>query len=157
MITTADAKRMERSKGGMPKFALLRPYWSHLDGKPFLTRFIFIFCRRFGCHVTWIRQPDARTWPHDHSAPFWSLQLAGSYDEDVFDDPARLDQSARRRHRWLTVTPLRADQAHSITRVSRFCVTILFLGRRCQKSKYWTPDGEVPLGMTMDEDPSTWS
>ena len=42
--------------------------------------------------------------------------------------------------------------AHSITAVKPFTVTLLLLGRRRQKSDYWTPEGMQPLGMAMDRD-----
>lgn len=157
MTTSAVTPQVERRKGGMPKWAFFKPYWSHIDGKPFLTRFIFWFTPYGGCHVTWIRQADnQREWPHDHSATFTSVKLLGGYEEDVFDNPDDLTAKRHVRHHWFSSHVLRYDQAHSITKISRFgTVTLLFLGRRRQKSNYWTPDGKQSLGLKMDAD--EWS
>lgn len=137
----------------MPRWAFFAPYWTHINDKPFLNRFIFFFTPLGGCHVTWIRQADnQREWPHDHSATFLSLRLSGWYEEDVFDNPDDLTVKHHRHHGWLSARRLRYDQAHSITRISRFpLITVLFLGRRRQKSSYWTPEGKKSTGMKMDE------
>ena len=134
---------------GRPRFFF--PYTSDINGKRFLTRFIILFTRWGGCHITRISMADdQRAWPHDHSATFLSFRLIGSYEEDVYTDPGDLTKVEHRTHRWLSATRLRHTEAHSITTVSRPLVTVLFLGRRRQTSKYWTPDGPQPLGMTMD-------
>lgn len=144
--------KVERRKGGMPKYAFLKPYWSRIDGKPFLSRFIFFFTPWAGCHITWIRQADnQREWPHDHSATFASFKLFGGYEEDVFDNPGNLAVRRNVKHRWLSAHILPYTRAHSITKISPFTVTILFLGKRRQPSNYWTPDGKRSLGMKMDE------
>ena len=136
----------------MPRYAFLMPYWSHIDDKPFLTRFIIFFTPYGGCHITWIRQADSqREWPHDHSATFASLKLVGGYEEDVFTEPADLGIREHRRHCWLSCHVMKHTEAHSITKISRFTVTLLFLGRRRQKSSYWTPDGLQSIGLKMDE------
>lgn len=155
--TTAE---VTRSNGGMPRWSFLGirldnrqpridwPYWSDVGGKRFLTRFIVAFTPLGGVHVTRIHgADDQREWPHDHSRTFWSFRLLGSYDEDVYDDMSDLGRPGHRRHRWLSLSRLGWDQAHSITRVDPLTVTILFLGRRRQKSSYWTPMGKSPLGM----------
>jgi len=46
---------------------------------------------------------------------------------------------------------MKHTEAHSITRVSPFTVTVLCTGRRRQPSNYWTPDGRQSTGMKMDE------
>jgi hypothetical protein len=163
MTTTTVTPKVERKNGGMPKWAVLSvsrvdgkwrfylPYTSEVGGKRFLTRFIFLFTRWGGCHVTRISMADdQREWPHDHSATFWSWKF-GSYDEDVFDDPDDLSVKHSVKHRRFGIHRLRYDQAHSITRVSPRLVTILFLGPRRQASNYWTPEGKQGLGMKMDE------
>lgn len=151
---SAVTPKVERSGGGMPKYAFFRPYWSRINDRPFMARFIFFFTPLAGCHITWIRQADnQREWPHDHSATFISFRLLGSYEEDVFTDPSDLGKIEHRRHRWLSATRLRHTEAHSITKISRFpLVTVLFLGRRRQKSSYWTPGGKLLTGMKMDEE-----
>lgn len=154
-MTTTVTPKVERRKGGMPKYAFLRPYWSHINGKPFLTRFIFFFTPYGGCHITWIRQADnQREWPHDHSASFVSFKLFGGYEEDVFSDPEDLTKKRHRVHRWLSCHVMKYKEAHSITKIAPFTVTILFLGRRRNKSNYWTPDGKQSTGLKMDEE---WS
>lgn len=163
----AITPKVERKNGGMPKWAVLGltvadgkiqrfwPYTSDVGGRRFLTRFIFFFTEYAGCHVTLISQADnQREFPHDHSATFVSFRLTGSYEEDVFTDPADLTRREHRTHRWLSASRLRHAEAHSITKISRFpLITILFLGRRRQKSNYWTPSGKQPLGMKMDGTP----
>jgi hypothetical protein len=155
VIASPVTPQVTRTKGGMRKWMFMEPYRSKIDGKPFLDRFVFFFTPWAGCHLTWIRQPDnQREWPHDHSATFLSVRLAGGYSEDVFTDPIDLTAREHRVHRWLSATRLRASEAHSITKISRWgTVTLLFLGKRRQASNYWTPDGKVSLRMTMDELP----
>ena len=166
-MTITTEPTVERKGGGMPKWAFLRPYWSRIGGEPFLTRFIFFFTPYGGAHITRIHAADdQRKWPHDHSATFVSIKLAGGYEEDVYDDPDDLASRRHRVHRWLTGSRLRYTEAHSITAVKPFTVTLLLLGRRRNKSHYWTPDGKRPLGMKMDletnpsfgvdDDPDEW-
>jgi len=144
--------KVERKNGGMPKYAFFKPYWSHIDGKPFLSRFIVFFTPLAGCHVTWIRQADnQREWTHDHSATFASFKLFGGYEEDVFSGPVTSPVRRHRKHRWLSCHVMKHTEAHSITRVSPFTVTVLCTGRRRQPSNYWTPDGRQSTGMKMDE------
>lgn len=156
----SSTAEVTRSNGGMPRWSFLGirfddgkpkidwPYWSDVGGKRFLTRFIVFFTPWGGLHVTRIHgADDQREWPHDHSRTFRSLRLIGSYDEDVWDDPDDLASKRHRRHRWLSLSRLGWDQAHSITRVDPLTVTILFLGRQRQMSSYWTPEGKSPLGM----------
>ena len=154
-LTSPVTPKVERTKGGMRKWMFLEPYRSKIDGRPFLDRFVFFFTPYGGMHITWIRQPDnQREFPHDHSATFLSWRLLGGYSEDVFTDPADLGKREHRVHRWLSATRLRASEAHSITRISRWgTVTLLFLGKRRQPSNYWTPEGKQSLHMTMDELP----
>jgi hypothetical protein len=152
-MTSLITPKVDRKDGGMPKRAFLRPYYSRIDGKPFLSRFIFWFTPKSGCHVTWIRQADnQREWPHDHTATFKTLILSGSYEESVYSgDPAN-PVKTHRKHRWLSRMELRWDQAHSITSISRWpLVTLLTLGERCNSSSYWTPKGKEALGMPADE------
>ena len=155
--------KVVRKHGGMPKWAVLGmnvadgklnlylPYTSEIDGKRFLTRFIFVFTKWGGCHITRVSMADnQREWPHDHSATFWSLKF-GWYAEDVYSgDPAN-PVKRHVRHRRFGIHRLRYTEAHSITEVSPHLVTILFLGRRRQKSNYWTSQGKKGLGMKMDE------
>lgn len=165
-ITNVTAK-VERKNGGMPKWAVLGfswadgrpafywPYTSEIGGRRFLTRFILLFTKWGGCHVTRVSSADnQREYPHDHSATFASLKF-GWYAEDVFTDPADLGKVRHVRHRRFSVHRLRYTEAHSITEVSPHLVTVLFLGPRRQKSAYWTPDGKQGLGMRMDAD--EWS
>lgn len=148
LVTT----KVERKKGGMRRYMFLEPYWSDIGGQRFLSRFIFFFTPWAGCHVTRIHMADdQREWPHDHSATFLSWRLFGSYEEDVFSDPQDMSARRHRRHRWLSASVLRHDEAHSITRVSPFLVTVVVLGKRRQASNYWTPDGKQGLGLKMDE------
>jgi hypothetical protein len=162
-MTTTDVK-VERKNGGMPKWAVLSfsivagkprfywPYTSDVGGKRFLTRFIPLFTPWGGTHITRVSMADdQRKYPHDHSATFASLKF-GSYEEDVYSDPDDLSQAEHRVHRRFSCHVLRYNQAHSITRVSPHLVTILFLGWRRNKSSYWTPEGKIPLGMTMDDE-----
>ena len=145
--------KVERRKGGMRQYMFLSPYWSHINDKPFLTRFVFFFTPYGGCHLTWIRQPDnQREYPHDHSATFVSVKLLGGYEEDVFSNPEDLSEVRHRKHRWLSAHVMKRAEAHSITKISRFgTVTLLFLGRRRGKSNYWTPAGMQSIGLKMDE------
>lgn len=146
------AVRVERRGGGMPERAFLSPWWSRIGGRPFLSRFIVFLTPRAGCLLTWIRQADIqREWPHDHASSFWSFMLLGSYDEKVYDDPADLAKVRVRHHRWLSGHVLRHDQAHSVTRVGKFTVTLVITGRRKHKRSYWTPQGRQSTGMKMDE------
>ena len=143
--------KVERRGGGMPERAFLSPWWSRVNDQPFLSRFIVFLTPGAGCLLTWIRQADAqREWPHDHASSFWSFLLLGSYDEKVYDDPGDLSWTPTRHRRWLSGHVLRCDQAHSITRVSRFTVTLVLTGRRVQKRSYWTPDGKKTTGMRSD-------
>lgn len=152
-----------RTNGGMPKWTVMGmtfadrklqffwPYTSEIGGERFLTRFILIFTRWGGCHITRIHMADdLREWPHDHSATFWSW-VFGWYEEVVYDDPDNLNRVRHVRHRRFSIHRLRHSQAHSITAVSPRLFTILFLGRRRRKSNYWTPDGPSSLGMKMDQ------
>ncbi len=145
--------KVERRKGGMPKYAFLMPYWSRINDRPFLTRFIFFFTPYGGCHITWIRQPDnQREYPHDHSATFASFKVAGGYEEDVFSGDITNPVKRHRKHRWLSCHVMSHTEAHSITKISRWgTVTLLFLGRRRHGSNYWTPNGMQSLGLKMDE------
>jgi hypothetical protein len=136
----------------MPRWAFLYPYWSHIDGKPFLSRFIFWFTPWGGCHITWIRQADnAREYPHDHSATFMSLMVSGGYEEDVYTDPGDLSAVRHLAHRRWSRHVMKAGNAHSITRIKPFTVTLLILGPREQPSNYWTPEGKMSIGLKMDE------
>lgn len=152
-MTPAVTPKVTRRKGGMRKWMFLTPYYSKIDGKPFLSRFVFFFTPWAGCHITWIRQADnQREWPHDHSATFISFRLSGSYEEDVYTNPDDLKEIEHRKHPWLSATRLKHTEAHSITKISRFpLITVLFLGKRRQPSNYWTPDGKQLTGMKMDE------
>jgi hypothetical protein len=157
-MTNTEVK-VERKGGGMPKWAFMKPYHSDIDGKRFLTRFIFFFTPYAGAHITRIHMADdQRKWPHDHSASFVSIKLAGGYEEDVYSNPSDLTSKRHRKHRWLSwhVTPWKA--AHSITSVKPYTVTLLLLGRRRNHSSYWTDQGKVSLGMTLDldNDPAEW-
>jgi len=155
--TTMTDVKVERKGGGMPKWAFFMPYWSKIDGEPFLTRFIFAFTPYGGAHITRIHKADdQRKWPHDHSATFLSIRLLGGYEEDVYTDPADLTGKRHRVHKWLSASKLRYGEAHSITSVKPWTVTLLLLGKRRQKSNYWTPEGKQPLGMKMDDDPDEW-
>lgn len=162
-VSATETSVVERSHGGMPRWSFLGlrfedgrirtdwPYWSNVNGQRFLTRFIVAFTPVGGLHVTRIHgADDQREWPHDHSRTFWSLRLLGSYDEDVWDDPDDLSAKRHRRHRWLSLSRLGWDQAHSITRVDPLTVTLLVLGRKRNKSTYWTPDGKTDLGMRLN-------
>jgi hypothetical protein len=96
--------------------------------------------------------PDnQRAYPHDHSRSFVSFKL-GSYEEDVFYDPADLTSRRHRKHGRFSFHQLRYNQAHSITKVSPRLVTVLFLGPKRQKSSYWTPSGKQTTGMMVDQD-----
>jgi hypothetical protein len=148
---SAVTPKVERKGGGMRKWMFMEPYYSRINGKPFLTRFIFFFTPLAGCHITRIHMADnQREWPHDHSATFWSLKF-GWYAEQIFTDPADLTQTRSIRHRRFGIHRLRYSEAHSITAVSPHLFTILFLGPRRQASNYWTPDGKQSLGLKMDE------
>lgn len=152
-MTAVVTPVVERKKGGMRAWMFLAPYWSHIDGRPFLTRFVFFFTPYGGCHITWIRQADnQREWPHDHSASFASLKLLGGYEEDVFSGDVSNPVKRHRTHRWLSCHVMKHDEAHSITRISRYgTVTLLFLARRRHGSNYWTPEGKKSIGLKMDE------
>jgi hypothetical protein len=144
-----------RKDGGMPEYAFLKRYWSRIDGKPFLTRFIVFRTPLASIDVTRIHMADNdRAWPHDHSRSFVSWKF-GSYDEDVFYDPADLTSKRHRKHSRFSFHQLRHCQAHSITRVSPRLVTVLFLGPKRRKSNYWTPGGMQTIGMKVDQD--EWS
>ena len=145
--------KVERSGGGMPKWAFLKPYHSDINGRRFLTRFIFFFTPFGGAHITRIHMADdQRAWPHDHSASFISIRLLGGYDENVYTNPDDLAQQEFRVHRWLSASRLRYTEAHSITDVKPLTVTLLLLGRRRNHSCYWTDQGKQSLGMTLDRD-----
>jgi hypothetical protein len=143
-----------RKNGGMPDYAFCFPYWSDIDGKRFLSRFILFRTPLASVDITRIHMPDnQREYPHDHSRSFVSFKLIGSYDEDVFYDPHDLTSRRHRTHRWLSCHLMRHSMAHSITRVSPFLITVLFLGPRRRKSNYWTPDGFQTIGMKVDQEP----
>jgi hypothetical protein len=153
-----------RTHGGMPdwcllgigtndgKLALYWPYTSEINGERFLTRFIVVRNPWFSVDITRISMPDddKRMWPHDHSRTFWSWKF-GSYDEWVYSDPSDLSKRKLRRHPKFSLHRLRHTEAHSITRVSPGLVTVLFLGRKRQKSSYWTPKGKRSIGMKVDQ------
>jgi hypothetical protein len=143
---------VERKFGGMPKWAFFTPWWSRVNGKPFLSRFIVFITPWAGMHITWIRAADnQREFPHDHSRTFLSFKLLGGYEEDVYTDPADLTAVTRRAHGWLSAHVMSLHHAHSITRVRPFTVTVLLLGPRRQPSNYWTPDGKKTTGFKIDE------
>lgn len=155
--TTAAEPKMTRSGGGMRRWMFFTPYHSDVNGQRFLTRFVFFFTPFAGAHITRIHSADdQRKWPHDHSASFLSIRLLGWYDEYVYTDPGNLSRREFRVHRWLSASRLRHGEAHSITDVAPYTVTLLLLGRRRNKSSYWTDQGKQPLGMTMDDDPDEW-
>ena len=140
-----------RKYGGMQRFMFMKRYWSEIDGRRFLTRFVFVFTPWGGCHITRIHMADnQRDWPHDHSATFWSWKF-GWYAENVYSGDPSNPVMRYVRHRRFGIHRLRYDEAHSITEVSPRLFTVLFLGRRRHGSHYWTPDGLVGLGMKMDE------
>jgi len=166
IITDLVTKKVQRTHGGMPDWALLgvgkdaegrwRTYWpytSEIDGQRFLTRFIFIRNPWFSVDITRIGMADdQREWPHDHSRTFRSLKF-GWYEEDVYDDVAEPLRFRHVRHGRFSIHRLKYTQAHSITRVSPKLVTVLFLGRKRQKSNYWTPAGLQTIGMAVDQEP----
>lgn len=146
--------KVVRKDGGMQRFMFMKRYWSEIDGRRFLTRFVFFFTPWAGCHITRIHMADdQRAWPHDHSATFWSWKF-GWYAEDVYPDPADLTKVRHVRHSRFGIHRLLHSEAHSITHVSPRLFTVLFLGPRRQNSNYWTPEGKQGLGMKMDEE---WS
>jgi hypothetical protein len=150
---TATEAKVERSGGGMRKWMFFAPYHSDVNGQRFLTRFVFFFTPFAGAHITRIHSADdQRKWPHDHSATFLSIRLLGGYDEWVYTDPADLTKREFRSHHWGSASRLRHGEAHSITAVDPWTVTLLLLGRRRQASNYWTDRGKETLGMTMDKD-----
>lgn len=142
-------EEVERKNGSMPDRAFFRSYWTRINGKLFLWRFIVWFTRDSGCTVNWIRQPDdQRKHPHDHSASFLSVRLLGGYEEDVFTDPSDLSVREHRVHPWLSGSVLKYTEAHSITKISRFpLVTLLITWKRRQESSYWTPEGKILTGV----------
>lgn len=159
-VSEDEGTTVTRSHGGMPNWAFLGlrfddrkvridwPYWSNVNGRRFLTRFMILRTPWISADVTRIHgADDQRKWPHDHSRSFYSIRLLGGYDEDVWDDPDDLTSKRHRRHRWLSGSLLRWTEAHSITRVDPLTVTLLFLGPKRQKSTYWTPEGKTDLGM----------
>lgn len=153
---TGVTPKVERKFGGMPKYAFLTPYWSDIDGKRFLSRFIVFLTPLGGFHITRIHMPDnQREYPHDHSRWFASFKVFGGYEEDVYTDPADLIAKYHRKHRWLSVHVTPMSRAHSITKISPFLITALIVGPRRQPSNYWTPDGKVSIGFKVDQD--EWS
>jgi hypothetical protein len=165
MTSTAVTNVVERSHGGMPDWALLGvgvvnrklktywPYISDVDGKRFLTRFIFIRNPLFSVDITRIHgADDQRAYPHDHSRTFISWKLTGGYEEDVYTDKDDLRERFHKKHGWMSFHKMSRHHAHSITRVSPHLVTVLFLGRKRQKSNYWTPEGLQSTGMGVDQD-----
>jgi hypothetical protein len=150
---TQVTNKVERKDGGMPEYAFMYPWWSKIDGKPFLSRFVFFRTPWATIDITRIHTDDnQRPWPHDHSRSFVSFKLIGSYDEDVFYDPDDLTSRRRRRHSWLSCHLMRYNMAHSITRVSPVLVTVLFGGPTRRKSSYWTPAGLQPTGVNRQDD-----
>jgi hypothetical protein len=143
-----------RKNGGMPKWGLMRWYWSNVGRERFLTRLIVLRTPLVSCDITRIHgADDQRVHPHDHSRSFMSFKVLGGYDEWVYYDPSDLTQRRFRRHRWLSCHLMRYNMAHSITRVAPVTVTVTFLWRRRQKSSYWTPDGLKTIGMKVDQEP----
>jgi hypothetical protein len=161
--TQGVMNKVTRKHGGMPDWALLGiglqdrrpvlywPYWSNVDGERFLTRFIIIFTPLGGIHVTRVHTADnARLYPHDHSRSFISFKL-GWYNEWVYYNPQDLSQRRLRTHGRFSFHLMRYNMAHSITQVSPKLVTVLFLGRKKQKSNYWTALGKRTIGMKIDQ------
>jgi hypothetical protein len=155
-----------RKHGALPAWALLGigidaagklraywPWWTEIDGKRFLTRFIVFRSPFAACSITRIHMADnQREYPHDHSHTFWSLKL-GWYSEKIYDDPADLLAVRHVRHRPFSIHRLRWTQAHSITEVSPRLWTVLLSGPTRQTSSYWTPAGKQPTGVNGDQDP----
>lgn len=171
-MTTAPDKapaqvthKVERKHGAMPAWALLGigidvsgklrlylPWWSEINDRRFLTRFIVFRSPFGGCEITRVHMADnQREDPHDHSGTFASLKL-GWYAEDVYDNPADLTSKRHIRHRRFGIHRLRYTKAHSITEVSPKLVTITIGGIRRQTSSYWTPAGKRSTGVNGDQD-----
>jgi hypothetical protein len=156
MTAPGVTPKMTRKFGGMPNYAFLTPYWSRIDDKPFLSRFILFRTPLCSIDITRIHMADnQREWPHDHSRNFWSFKLLGDYEEDVYIDPHDLRERFHKKHGWLSVHKMSRYHAHSITKISPMLVTVLFLGRQKQKSNSGTPDGKVSIGFKVDQD--EWS
>jgi hypothetical protein len=153
-VSTEATDVVTRKNGGMPEWAFLEPYWADVNGKRFLSRFMFFRTPLLSCDITRIHTADnQRDHPHDHSRSFVTWKLLGSYDEWVHYDPSDLSQRRFRRHRWLSAHLMRHNMAHSITRVSPVTVTFAVQGPRRHKSSYWTPDGLRTTGMKVDQEP----
>jgi hypothetical protein len=153
-MTSVVTPKVERTKGGMRKWMFFEKYYSRIDDEPFLSRYVLFFTPWAGLHVTRIHKPDnQREWPHDHSATFWSWKF-GWYAENVYSGDPLNPVKTHVKHRRFGIHRLGWDQAHSITEVSPHLWTILFLGRRRNRSSYWTPQGKQSLEMTMDDE---WS
>jgi hypothetical protein len=146
--------KVERTGGGMPEYAFMKPYIAKIDGKPFLKRFILFRTPLCSIDITRICTDDlSRPFPHDHSRSFVSLKF-GTYDEWVYYNPEEPTERRFRKHRRFSFHQLRHNQAHTITRVSPKLVTILFLGPKRHGSSYWTPTGLQSTGMKVDQNDS---
>ena len=55
---TGVTPKVERKFGGMPKWAFMTPYWSDIDGKRFLSRFIVFYTPACGLHIGKLFGPE---------------------------------------------------------------------------------------------------
>jgi hypothetical protein len=152
--TTKVTNKVERTGGGMPEWAFMKPYIARIDGVPFLKRFILFRTPWASIDITRICTDDtARPFAHDHSRSFVSFKF-GWYREWVLYNPDDLSERRFRDHRRFSFHLLRHNQAHTITEVSPKLVTILFLGPKRHGSSYWTPSGLQSTGMKVDQNDS---
>ena len=108
-----------------------------------LDRLRVVQCPWFAVLLTRICGADQARDPHNHSRPFLTLILSGSYIERVWADPRDLQRSRMRGHSRLSLMYMPQTWAHRITEISGRPLTLVLAGRHHGTWSFWTTQGPV--------------
>jgi hypothetical protein len=93
--------------------------------------------------LTRIAEADEDRDPHNHSRPFLTFILSGSYRERVWPGPRDVQCWRKRSHRRFSVMVMPQTWAHQITEISGQPLTLVLAGRHHGTWSFWTAEGPV--------------
>lgn len=108
-----------------------------------LDRLRVVQCPWFAILITHICEADQVRAPHNHSRPFLTLILRGSYTERVWTGPCNLKCSKMRGHPRFSLMFMPYAWAHQITEISGRPLTFVLAGRHHGAWSFWTAQGPV--------------
>jgi hypothetical protein len=135
----AATVRSQRS----PRWDLLGRYRVEVDSRLMLDRLRIVQCPWFALLLTRIREADKVRDPHNHSRPFLTLILQGSYTERVWADTRDMRRSRVRGHRRFSMMFMPQASAHQIIQTTGRPLTLVLAGRHHDTWSFWTAQGPV--------------